>query len=154
MSEDYLGPDATRDVMGMLQTSGCMAKAFLWSPAHEMARYFRQAAEMPTLLRTDQQSGSGGYANMAFLLGCANRHFAAVARMSPWVHLETTSQNFQAVPLNTQLVSEMQVVALFSKKGHEFADCEFNLYRADDSTPVCRIVQRAIYQLRRATGPV
>jgi hypothetical protein len=148
MPEDYKGPEVTPDLMAELQASGCMAKKFLWSPAHEMAAYFRLQKEMPALLRPDLQPGSGGYANMSFLLGCANRHFAAVAKMSPWVHLQTSSQNFQAVPLHTVLVSEMSVLELFNKKGHEFADCEFNLYRADDDSPVCRIVQRAIYKLR------
>lgn len=152
MPDNYLGPQASYETMLSLQRNGCMAKKFLWSADHEMARYFRSQSAMPPLLRTDGEAGSGGFANMSFLLGCANRHFAAAASMSPWVHLETRSQNYQAVPLDTPLISEMRVLNLFSKKGHEFADCEFTLFRADNGHCVCTIEQRAIYRLRAPGG--
>tara|TARA_R110002072_G_scaffold269868_2_gene429335 strand:- start:76908 stop:77747 length:840 start_codon:yes stop_codon:yes gene_type:complete len=148
MPENYLGPPASREYMETLSRKGCLAKRFVWSAEHEMATYLRDQMAMPALLRTDGPAGSGGYANMSFLLGCANRHFAAVARMSPWIHLETRSWNYQAVPLNTVLISEMRILDLFNKKGHEFADCEFNIFREDDGACVCRIEQRAIYHLR------
>ncbi|ALO47524.1 hypothetical protein [Pseudohongiella spirulinae] len=152
MPDHYLGPQASYETMLSLQDRGCMAKAFLWSADHEMARYFRSQADMPALLRTDDAVSSGGFANMSFILGCANRHFAAVASMNPWVHLETRSQNFEAVPLGTQLISEMRILELFSRKGHEFADCQFNLFRADNGRCVCAIEQRAIYSLRPPGG--
>lgn len=152
MLDDYLGPPATRELMERLQREGCMAKNFLWSADHEMAGYFRCQSDMPPLLRTDGETGSAGYANMSFLLGCANRHFAAIASMSPWVHLETRSRNYEAVPLGTHLISEMRIIDLFTKKGHEFADCEFNLFRADNGRCVCSIEQRAIYRLRPPAG--
>ena len=154
MPDNFLGPQANYETMLSLQGNGCMAKAFLWSADHEMARYFRSQTDMPALLRSDGAVSSGGFANMSFILGCANRHFAAVASMSQWVHLETRSQNFEAVPLGTQLISEMRVLKLFSKKGHEFADCEFNLFRADNGRGVCTIEQRAIYRLRPPGGAV
>jgi hypothetical protein len=150
MDEDYDAPAATRESMESLRQSGCPAKAFLWSADHEMATYLRDQSKMPALLRTDSSPGAGGYANPAFLLGCANRHFAAVARMSPWIHLETKSQNYAAVPLNTPLISEMSIVDLFNKKGHEFADCVFNVFREDTKECVGSIQQRAIYVLRGA----
>lgn len=154
MSDAYQAPDASRDAMEKLREQGCLAKTFLWSAAHEMAAYLRHQADMPALLRTgsvtvDKQNDSG-YANMSFLLGCANRHFAAVARMSPWIHLEIRSQNFQVVPLNTPLVSEMTITDLFNKKGHEFADCVFNIFMADSKRCVCSIQQRAIYRMRNS----
>jgi hypothetical protein len=148
MRTDYIPPVVCREVMEAFQAYGCPATRFLWSADHEMARYLRDQSGMSALTRTDHEVGSAGYANLSFILGCANRHFAAVARMSPWIHLETWSQNFQAIPLGTDLVSEMRVVNLFEKKGHEFADCEFNLFRADDSSCVCSISQRAIYKMR------
>lgn len=145
---DYKAPDVSRVLMESLRIDGCPGVRFLWSADHEMACYLRQQQHTPALLRTNGAAGSGGFANMAFLLGCANRHFAAVAQMSPWIHMETWSQNYQPVALGTELISEMKVTRLFEKKGHEFADCEFNLFRADDLTCVCSITQRAIYQLR------
>lgn len=148
MTDGYQVPPATREVMEKLRESGCPGKMFLWSPAHEMASYLRDQQAMPAILRTDGDAQSGGYANMSFLLGCANRHFAAVARMSPWIHLETRSRNFAPVGLNTRLVSEMQIVDLFSKKGHEFADCTFDIFDAQTDRCVCSIEQRAIYKMR------
>lgn len=152
MSDDYSAPVAEREVMEKLQQRGCMAKSFLWSADHEMATYLRNQGDMPVLLQTPPgatgEQPDRGYANMSFLLGCANRHFAAVARMSPWIHLEVRAQNFRAVPLHTSLISEMTITDLFSKKGHEFADCVFNLFMADTRQCVCSIQQRAIYRMR------
>ncbi len=148
ITSGHEAPEATPDSMEALQRHGCPAHHFEWSPRHEMARYLREQGDMAPPLRTDGQQGSGGYANMAFLLGCANRHFAAVAQMSPWIHLETRSQNFMAVPSDTQLISEMTVLELFNRKGHDFADCQFHLFRADDGRCVCSIEQRAIYRMR------
>ncbi|MBC52951.1 MAG: hypothetical protein CMQ34_03855 [Gammaproteobacteria bacterium] len=162
MADDYSGPEATREIMEKFREHGCPAKSFLWSAEHEMATYLRDQAGMPTLLRTSagtregrgdgrgDRQGDSGYANMSFLLGCANRHFAAVAHMSPWIHLEIRAQNFQAVPLGTPLVSEMTITDLFNKKGHEFADCVFNLFMAGSRRCVCSIQQRAIYRMRPA----
>lgn len=152
MTDAYQAPEARREAMQKLRDQGCPAKTFLWSADHEMASYLRRQADMPALLRTgsvaaDRQNDSG-YANMAFLLGCANRHFAAVARMSPWIHLEVRAQNFQAVPLSTPLISEMTITDLFHKKGHEFADCVFNIFMTDSKRCVCSIQQRAIYRMR------
>ena len=155
MADDHAAPVASREVMEDLRRQGCMAMAFYWSADHEMASYLRNQLDVPELLRipttaqsTESVVSDSGFANMSFLLGCANRHFAAVARMSPWIHLEIRAQNFQAVPLNTALVSEMTITDLFNKKGHEFADCVFNLYMADSGRCVCSIQQRAIYKMR------
>lgn len=148
MGDDYEAPMATRHNMEVLQQSGCPAGEFVWSADREMVAYLRDQSAMPALLRTDGAEGSEGYANPAFLLGCANRHFAAVATMSPWIHMETRSQNYQAVPLGTALVSEMTIVDLFNKKGHEFADCVFSYFRKDNHECVFSVEQRAIYKMR------
>lgn len=152
MSDGYAAPEANRQTMENLRTHGCPATSFLWSADHEMATCLRDQCDMPALLRTPADAGDNprdtGYANMSFLLGCANRHFAAVARMSPWIHLEVRAQNFQAVPLSTPLISEMTITDLFNKKGHEFADGVFNLFMADSKRCVCSIQQRAIYRMR------
>jgi len=148
ISTRYQAPTANRQTMEALQNSGCLAMEFLWADDCEMAAYLRDQSSMPALLRTDHAAGSQGYANPAYLLGIANRHFAAIAQMSPWIHMETRSRNFQALPLNTELISEMTIDDLFNKKGHEFADCTFNLFRKDSKECICSIEQRAIYQMR------
>ncbi len=148
MSGSYEPLEATRRNMEALRKSGCPAKKFLWSADREMATYLRDQSCMPALLRTDNAPESQGYANPAFLLGCANRHLAAVATMSPWIHMETQSWNYQAVQLGTELISEMTITDLFNKKGHEFCDCVFNLFKNDTKECVCAIEQRAIYRMR------
>ncbi|MCW8195920.1 hypothetical protein F6455_14085 [Proteobacteria bacterium 005FR1] len=148
MSDDHLAPTASRESMESLRKSGCPAKTFLWSAEHEMATYLRKQSQMSAPLRTDGSPQAGGFANPSFLLGCANRHFAAVAKMSPWIHLETKSQNYAAVPMNMPLISEMTIVDLFEKKGHEFADCVFNIFRDDTKECVFSVEQRAIYRMR------
>ena len=149
IDDNYQKPPATRQVMQEFLDNGCPAMRFKWNAEHEMAIYLAESTEMPALLQTDCHVANAlGKANMGFLLGCGNRHFAAVASMNPWVHLETKSQNFRAVDLNTRLVCEMELLELFNKKGHEFADCEFNLFEEETGHCVCSIWQRAIYQLR------
>jgi len=148
LDDGYEAPAATRSNMASLEASGCLAKRFRWSADVSMATYLRDASEMPALLRTHGAPDAGGYANMAFLLGLANRHFASMATMNPWIHLETWSWNHQPVPLGTGLISEMAITGLFARKGHEFADCTFNIFRDDTKVCVCSIEQRAIYQVR------
>ncbi len=149
LDENYKAPEATRDHMEILWKKGCPAMKFLWSAEHEIATYLRDQTGMAALLRTDK-NGQGGFANPGFLLGCGNRHFASIATMSAWIHMETRSRNFQAVQLGTELLSEMRIIDLFNKKGHEFADCRFNLFRSDTGDCVSTIEQRAIYKLRPA----
>lgn len=148
MDDSYEAATANRRNMEALQQSGCPAREFLWSADREMATYLRDPDGMPPILRTDGAPGSKGYANSAFLLGCANRHFAAVANMSPWIHLETKSQHFRPLALGTALISEMVITDLFNKKGHEFADCLFRLFRKDTAQCIAQIEQRAIYKMR------
>ena len=148
MDRDHVPPRATPENMRALRDTGCLAARFRWSADQPMASYLRDASRMPSLLRTDEGTNAEGYANPSFLLGCANYHFAAIAHMNPWIHMETRSRNFAPVPLDTELLSELTIVDLFERKGHQFADCRVNLFRRDDSTCVCSIEQRAIYQVR------
>ena len=149
LQESYVPPTASRQTMEQLQKNGCLAKRFYWHAEHEMASYLRDATAMPAILRTETDDATTcGWANLSFLLGCANRHFAAVAAMSPWIHIETKSQNFYRLELNTGLISQMKILDLFNKKGHEFADCEFNLFNENTGVCICSIWQRAIYKMR------
>ena len=68
--------------------------------------------------------------------------------MNPWVHLQTVSQNFRAVPLNTSLIAEMSINNVFEKKGHEFVDVEVNLFDESQNACVMTINLIAIYKLR------
>ena len=68
--------------------------------------------------------------------------------MNPWVHVQTISQNYSAVPYGTRLIAEMEVNSVFEKKGHEFVDVEVNLFDEEDKNCVMTINLIAIYKLR------
>ena len=109
-----------------------------------MRAYVRDQSATPGLHRIDE----GGYANMGFLLGASNWVLAANAYMNPWVHLETRSQNYRAVPLGSSIITEVAIVDFFEKKGHEFVDADVALYDEADDACLATISLRAIYRLR------
>jgi len=71
--------------------------------------------------------------------------------MNPWVHLQTISQNYKAVPLGTSLIAEMEINNIYEKKGHEFIDVFVNLFDEKDESCVMSINLIAIYKLRGST---
>jgi hypothetical protein len=70
--------------------------------------------------------------------------------MNPWIHLQTTSHNFRAVPMETSLIAEMQVKDCYDKKGHEFIDVDVNLFDERDEECIMMINLLAIYKVRGA----
>lgn len=153
LADDFTPPKALPDALRQLQVNGCLAMPYAWGGPHNMQTYLRNTSDMPTLLDPAQ----GGYANMSFILGLSNWVLAANTYMNPWIHLETTSQNYAAIAPGTDLIVEMQVRDLFGKKGHEFVDVEVNVFEdnarkenANQIDPVCfsSIDLRAIYKLR------
>ena len=89
-----------------------------------------------------------GLANPAFVLGLTNWALAGNVRMSPWLHLQTDSQNYRPIAENTELVVESTIADLFQKKGHEFIDVDMNIFDRADEAPMARVRLRAIYKLR------
>ena len=140
----HVGAEASPERFAELQRQGCLAYRYRWGSDHRMSAYIEDASAMPGLLRTD----GGGYANMSFLLGISNWVFASNAHMNPWVHLETTSQNYRAVADGTVVIAEMSVEDYFEKKGHQFADVLVNLFDEANDEALCSIQLRAIYKLR------
>ena len=94
------------------------------------------------------QSPEGAFANASYMLGLTNWVLAGNAYMNPWIHLQTTSQNYAAIPFNTALIAEMEVADFYNKKGHEFVDAKINLFNADTKLCYSSIDLRAIYRLR------
>lgn len=140
----HVGDAASVARFEALKAGGCLAYRYRWGATHRMNAYILDDFQMPELLR---MSG-GGYANMSFLLGTSNWILASNARMNPWVHLETTSQNFRAVPVDTSIITEMTVTDFWEKKGHEFVDVDVNLFDESNDECLCNIQLRAIYKLR------
>jgi hypothetical protein len=138
-------PVATPENMLKLMMDGCKAYRVRWDKSHPMSRYLTDPAQMAELL---QFGDKAGFANPSFVLGVSNWVLAGNAQMNPWVHMETRSQNYAAIPPGSVILAEMSMVDLFSKKGHEFVDVEVNLF--DESTRQCyaAIQLRAIYRLR------
>lgn len=143
---DYVGPQACVEHWSRLQQQGCHAVRYRWGDDNPMRVYLSDESRMPRLL----QSSGGGYANLSFILGISNWVLASNAYMNPWVHLETTSQNFAPIPRGTVIVAEMQVTDFYEKKGHEFVDVEVALYDERGDACLTTIALRAIYKLRGA----
>ena len=141
---DYQGPAATREFWEQLAAGGCKAQRVQWRPGGRMGAYLRDASAMPALL-----AGPDAFANTGFILGISNWLTAANAYMNPWVHLETTSQNYRAIAAGTDIVAEMSVAGVFEKRGHEFVDTVVNLFDEADDGCLCTIDLRAIYRLRQ-----
>ncbi len=141
---DFQPPRASFETFERLRDDGCQAFRYRWNDRHNMRAYVRDETLMPELHRMDGQ----GYANMGFLLGCSNWVLASNAQMNPWVHLETRSQNYRAVPRDASLIAEMIVRDFWEKKGHEFVDVDVHLFDEADDDCVGTINLRAIYRLR------
>ncbi|MEX0941536.1 MAG: hypothetical protein WD002_03235 [Pseudomonadales bacterium] len=142
--KDFIGPKASFETFKQLKQEGCLAFRYRWGSKHRMNAYIENQALMPELLRLD----GGGYANMSFILGCSNWVLASNAQMNPWVHLETRSQNFRAVPADTRIIAEMDIDNFYEKKGHEFIDVNVNLFDEANDDCLAVIALRAIYKLR------
>ncbi len=117
-----------------------------WDGKEGIPSYLRDASGMPDPLRAE----GGGYANPANALGLTNWALAGNVEISPWLHLQTESQNYAPVPLGSELVAEAAVADLFEKKGHEFVDLDVAVYFEETHEPAMSARLRAIYQLRRS----
>jgi hypothetical protein len=140
---DAARPIASREVMERLRESGLGALRSRWSESAEIASYLRDPAQLAPVFRNQR------LANPSFLLGLTNWVLAANIRLSPWLHLETHSQHFSAVEMDTELVVEARIADLFEKKGHEFADVDVEVYAEPRKAAVMTARLRAIYKLRK-----
>lgn len=140
---NFKAPKADKELWNKLQTEGCLAFKFDWKEGDPLI-YLRNEEDLPNLLQPNQE----GYSNLCFLLGCSNWILAGNGHMNPWVHLQTASQNFKAVNLNTTLIAEMSINKVFEKKGHEFVDVDVNLFDESNYACVMNINLVAIYKLR------
>ena len=142
-ARNHVGPTASFKTWAKLKQDGCLAFRYHWGEKHGMQTYLRDSNAMPSILLGDR-----AYANMSYILGMSNWVLAGNAYMNPWVHLETQSQNFQAIPMNAQIVAEMTIADFYEKKGHEFVDADIALYNDEDDRCYSTIKLRAIYKLR------
>jgi hypothetical protein len=92
--ENFQGPRASKNVWMKLKKDGCMAFEYFWGGKDPLI-YLRDQNNLPDLLNPSKK----GLSNLSFLLGCSNWALASSAYMNPWIHLQTTSQNYQALLL-------------------------------------------------------
>ena len=133
---------ATPDTMRALQEKGCKAFEDTWQQQHQMSTYLRDPSMMADPFYRDK------FANPAFLIGMSNFVFASNAQMNPWILVEAHCQNFEALPEGSRVLGEMEVLDLFNRRGHEFADSRINLFDADSESCFSTIRLRAIYKVR------
>ena len=88
------------------------------------------------------------FANTSYLLGLTNWVLAGNAYMNPWIHLQTESQNFAAVPNGSELICECTISDLFEKKAHQFVDVVVDVYFKDTGKAAMTSMLRAIYKMR------
>jgi hypothetical protein len=144
LKKDQVIPQATREEMEKLRENGMLALAARWDDQNNMVCYLRDSQKMPELLRID----GGAYANTSYMLGLTNWVLAGNAYMNPWIHLETESQNFAAVPNGSDLICECAITDLFEKKQHQFVDVIVDVYFRDTGAAAMTSRLRAIYKLR------
>ena len=141
--DNYEAPSASFEVWKQLKKEGCKAFKFRWGGDKPLI-YLSDEKKLPKLLQPKEM----GYANLCFLLGCSNWILAGNAFMNPWVHLQTKSQNFRSVPMNTTLIAEMSVIDFYEKKGHEFIDVDVSLFEEKSLKCCMSINLLAIFKLR------
>lgn len=139
-------PKASREVMEQRRRDGLSAMRARWNEAAEITSYLQDPERMAPCF------SELGFANPAFVLGLTNWALSGNVRMSPWLHLQTDSQNYRAIAANTELVVESTIADLFEKKGHEFIDVDMKLFDRADESPVASVRLRAIYKLRPPSG--
>jgi hypothetical protein len=138
-------PPGTREVMEELRRRGMRALRARWDGKEGIVSYLRDASAMAGPLRPE----GGGYANPANTLGLTNWALAGNVKISPWLHLQTDSQNYAPIALGSELVAEAAVADLFEKKGHEFVDLDVAVFFEATREPVMSARLRAIYRMRR-----
>ena len=144
IQEEFKAPVASFAEWKKLKKEGCKAFKFHWGGDNPLI-YLSDEKKLPLIL----QPSKSGHANLSFLLGCANWILAGNAFMNPWVHLETKSQNYKAVSIETTLIAEMSVIDFYEKKGHEFIEVEVNLFEEKSKQCCMSINQLAIFKLRK-----
>lgn len=141
-------PPATCEVMERLRERAMGSIRARFEPGVQLASYHGDPRAMPELVRAEP----GGHANMGLLLGLTNWILAANVRLGPWLHLQTDSQCYAAVPLGAEVVVEAAIADLFERRGHAFVDLDVAAFRLDGS-PVMGARLRAIYRLRGVVDP-
>jgi hypothetical protein len=142
LSPDADRPVASREVMEALRDRGLASMHIRWTEKAEISRYLRDPEQMPALFREQ------GLADPSFVLGLTNWVLSRSVRMSPWLHLQTDSQNYRSISMGTSLVVEAAIVDLFEKKGHEFVDVDVAVFDEADDTALSSARLRAIYKMR------
>lgn len=89
-----------------------------------------------------------GVTHPAWLLRQANLIVDWNFDMGPWIHVESEIQNYAPARNGERLEVRAQVIDLFDKKGHEYADLDIALLAdGDPERLLMRVMHRAIYKM-------
>jgi hypothetical protein len=135
-------PVATRAVMEGLRERGLSALRARWDESAEITRYLKDPSQMPGIFREKH------LASPAFVLALTNWILGNNARMSPWLHLQSESQNHRSISSGQDLVIEASIADLFEKKGHEFVDVDVGIFLEKTREAAAAVRLRAIYKMR------
>jgi len=90
-----------------------------------------------------------GWQHPGQLLRQGNWILKANVVLGPWMHVESTIQNYEPAPVESGLETRGRVLANFERKGHKFVEVDC-LVLGGQHTPLLRIDHVAIYDPRRA----
>ena len=90
-----------------------------------------------------------GWQHPGQLLRQGNWILKANVVLGPWMHVESTIQNYEAAPVESGLETRGRVLDNFERKGHRFVELDA-LVLGGLHTPLLRIHHVAIYEPRRA----
>ena len=134
---------ATRDGLEVVRKQGMRALEVQFDRNSDISLYSRDPNEMPALL----QPGNGGFASAAYTLSLANWILGANVNLGPWIHVESDTRNYAAIPEGATLRVEASISQLFERAGHEFVELDVGVFLKPE-VPVFHARHRAIYRLR------
>ena len=103
-------------------------------------------------MQDDHQDYKDGVTHPAWLLRQANIIVDRNFDVGPWIHVSSEVRNFAPARIDERVEIRAQVVDLFEKKGHQYADLDVALLaEGDPERPLMRVLHRAIYKMG---GPV
>jgi acyl dehydratase len=107
-----------------------------------------QAAGFVTALQDDHAIYRNGITHPAWLLRQANIIVDRNFDLGPWIHVSSELQNFARVRHGDSVELRAQVVSLYERKGHEYAELDVVLLLdGDPERQAMRVLHRAIYRM-------
>jgi len=110
------------------------------------------ASEFLRAMQDEHAVYRDGVLHPAWLLRQANLIVDRNVDVGPWIHVESDVQNYARGFNERPIEIRAQVVELFERKGHDYADLDVVLLDGDDTDRMLmRVLHRVIYRLAQPT---